>query len=120
MGYQQYVTHPSKLGSYLANCFAGGRIIPGVVVFSILGYLGQSSYNMVDEWQLQRDDTPTKPLGQRIMESRWMPLKVLTDEQYREILDEKLLSVEAEIAVVDEKIDELRKSKSSSDEKSER
>lgn len=105
--------------SQLADCLEGGRIIPGVVVFSILGYLGQSSYNMIDEWQLQRDDTPTKPLGQRIAESRWMPMKVLTDEQYREILDEKLLGVETEIAVVDEQLDELRKSNSSPDEKAE-
>lgn len=105
---------------YLPNRYSGGRIIPGVVVFSVLGFLGQSSYNMIDEWQLQRENNaPTKPLGQRIVESRWMPFRVLTDEQYREILDEKLLSVEAEIAMVDEKIDELRKSKSSSDEKTE-
>lgn len=74
---------------------------------------------MLDEWQLQREE-PSKPLGQRIAESRWMPVKVLTDEQYREILDEKLLSVEAEISIVDEKIEELRKSKSESDEKTER
>ncbi|KAK2753172.1 hypothetical protein FQN54_007998 [Arachnomyces sp. PD_36] len=99
-----------------------GRIIPGVVVFSILGYLGQSSYNILDEWQLERGQNgPTKPLMQRVAEHPWVPFKVLSDQQYREILDEKLLSVEAEICIVDEQLDELRKSKSSStDEKAER
>ena len=86
-------------------------------MFSILGFLGQKSYNKIDEWQLHRETGPSKPLGQRIMESSWMPVKVLSDEQYREILDEKLLSVEAEISMVDEKIEELRKLNPSPEEK---
>lgn len=85
--------------------------MPGVVVFSLLGYLGQHSYNAIDRWQIQRADTPSKPLAQRIAESKWIPFKSLSDDDYRVILSEKLLSIEAEIAIIDEQIQELRKSK---------
>ncbi|OJJ37563.1 hypothetical protein ASPWEDRAFT_39276 [Aspergillus wentii DTO 134E9] len=90
----------------------GGRLIPGVVVFSILGYLGQSSYNAIDTWQMEHANTPTKPILQRMAESKWIPLKSLSDDDYRGMLSEKLLSIEADIAIIDEKIDLLEQQKS--------
>ena len=91
----------------------GGRLIPGAVIFSLLGYLGQLSYNAVDSWQMQHADTPSKPFLQRMAESKWIPLRSLSDEDYRGMLSEKLLSVEAEIAIIDEKIDHLQQAKAS-------
>lgn len=44
-------------------------------------------------------------------ESKWVPLKSLSDDEYRGILGEKLLSIEAEIALIDDKIEELEKAK---------
>ncbi|KAJ5257033.1 hypothetical protein N7478_013137 [Penicillium angulare] len=70
----------------------GGRLIPGLVVFSLLG-----------------SQNPSKPLAVRMAESKWIPLRHLSDEDYRGILSEKLLSIEAEIALLDEKIEELEK-----------
>lgn len=87
-------------------------MIPGVVVFSILGYLGQSSYNAIDTWQMEHANTPTKPILQRMAESKWIPLKSLSDDDYRGMLSEKLLSIEADIAIIDEKIDLLEQQKS--------
>jgi hypothetical protein len=83
----------------------------GVVVFSLLGYLGQRSYNAIDSWQMEHANTPSKPILQRIADSKWIPLKTLSDDEYRGILGEKLLSIEAEIAIIDEKIEELEKAK---------
>lgn len=45
-------------------------------------------------------------------ESKWIPLRSLTDEDYRGMLREKLLGIEAEIALVDDRIQELEQSKS--------
>ncbi|KKK20015.1 hypothetical protein ARAM_004050 [Aspergillus rambellii] len=89
----------------------GGRLIPGVVVFSLLGYVGQISYNAIDRWQLEQANAPSKPILQRIADSKWIPLKALSDDEYRGILHEKLLSIEAEMALIDEKIEELQQSK---------
>ena len=89
----------------------GGRLIPGAIVFSLLGYIGQSSYNAIDTWQMENTHRPSKPVLQRMAESKWIPLKSLTDEDYRGILREKLLGIEADIALVDDKIQELEKAK---------
>lgn len=91
----------------MLTILTGGRLVPGLVIFSLLGYGGQSAFNMVDAWQMGRDPTPSKPLMQRMADSKWIPLRHLSDEEYRGMLNEKLLSVEAEIALLDEKIEEL-------------
>ena len=78
----------------------------------MLGYCGQSVFNRVDAWQLNQAQNPSKSLAQRIADSKWIPLRQLTDEDYHGILSEKLLSIEAEIALLDEKIEELEKSRS--------
>lgn len=90
----------------------GGRLVPGVVVFSLLGYIGQKSYNAIDAWQMEQPDTPSKPIIQRMADSKWIPLKSLSDNDYRGMLNEKILSIEAEIALVDEKIEALEASRS--------
>ncbi|KAJ5948667.1 hypothetical protein N7454_001974 [Penicillium verhagenii] len=89
----------------------GGRLIPGLVVFSLLGYCGQSAFNRLDTWQAERVQTPSKPFFQRMADSKWIPLRNLSDDEYRGILSEKLLGIEAEIALLDEKIEELEKSR---------
>lgn len=80
-------------------------------MFSLLGYCGQSAFNRLDAWQMEKAQNPSKPLAQRIAESKWIPLRHLSDEEYRGILSEKLLSIEAEIALLDEKIEELEKTR---------
>ena len=46
-----------------------------------------------------------------------MPIRALPDEEYKEMLSEKLLSVDAEIALLDEKIEKLRELNSEQDTK---
>jgi hypothetical protein len=43
------------------------------------------------------------------LDSRWSPVKVLSDDEYEGMLQEKLLRLKAEIALVDENIVELKK-----------
>lgn len=91
----------------------GGRTIPGLVIFSALSYAGQKSYNAIDAWQLDQANVPSKPFLQRMAESKWIPLKSLSDGDYRAILAEKALSIETEMALIDDKIAELQKSEAS-------
>ena len=60
---------------------------------------------------MENANTTSKPFLQRMADSKWIPLKSLSDDDYRGILGEKLLSIEAEIALLDEKIAELEKFK---------
>lgn len=96
-----------------SNVIQGGRrnIIPGIVMFSLLGLCGQTVFNAVDASRKERaaDEVVERPsLMKRIANARWSPMRNLSNEQYVSMLKEKLLTVEAEIAVIDDKISELR------------
>ncbi|KAL8916365.1 MAG: hypothetical protein Q9208_008555 [Pyrenodesmia sp. 3 TL-2023] len=126
--------HERILPSTLAGAFTGGSIggvirgranvIPGMIMFSLFGYAGQHAYNYLDRTQPWNNtvvlakntdpsavydkmniETPEKqPLWKRVLNSKYSPMKVLSDKQYEGLLREKLVGVEAEIAMVDEKI----------------
>jgi hypothetical protein len=77
---------------------------------TLTGYLGQTAYNMLDEKHTaELTAEPTKEaLWRRALNSGWSPMKVLSDEQYVVMLKEKLLRVDADIAVVDDDIAKWR------------
>ncbi|WYZ39952.1 hypothetical protein EsH8_IV_000293 [Colletotrichum jinshuiense] len=81
------------------------NIIPGVLVFSLVGGTGQAIVNSV---QGRPEVTEKK---KSIFESSWSPLKKLSDDEYRGMIDEKMLKIDAEIALIDDKIVELRAAK---------
>lgn len=104
---------------------SGGRanIIPGMIMFSLFGFAGQHLYNALDSRQSSRilssptstqGDVPSEnavrdqPRWKRILNSKYSPMKVLSDEQYEEMLREQLVRVDAEIALVDEEIEKVR------------
>jgi hypothetical protein len=85
------------------------KVRPGAFMFGILGILGQAGYNAI---QTDVEETPSKlPFTQRLLASRWVPLKRLSDEDYVEMLNEKTIKIDAEIALIDEKIATLQKSR---------
>ena len=93
-----------------AALFRGrANMLPGAVVGGALGFAGQHGVNA---WNTAPDeDAPaSRPLLERITKSRWFPLKHLSDDEYRELIEKKLLRVEAELAIIDEDMDSLRKS----------
>lgn len=63
-----------------------------------------------NERQLAHDDnrTPRKSFWQRVADSKYSPMKVLSDKDYEKVLKEKLIRVEAEIALIDEDIAKLK------------
>ncbi|KAJ3941512.1 uncharacterized protein N0V96_008223 [Colletotrichum fioriniae] len=96
LGYRQFLTR--SLGG-------PKNIIPGVIVFSLIGGTGQAFVNAA---QGRPEVTEKK---KSIFESSWSPLKKLSDDEYRDMIDEKMLRIDAEIALIDEKIVELRAAK---------
>lgn len=49
--------------------------------------------------------------------SKWSPLKKLTDEEYVDMMGEKILRVEADIALIDDRIAQLKASQGNADER---
>jgi hypothetical protein len=96
------------------------NVIPGTIMFTLFGWGGQQGYNYLDKENSQEireraalratgDDRPKETLVQKFAKSKWSPMSVLTDEQYEDMLQEKLLKVEAEIAIIDDRIESVKK-----------
>ncbi|KAF2681524.1 hypothetical protein K458DRAFT_371967 [Lentithecium fluviatile CBS 122367] len=108
-------------GFSLGFLFRGSKnVIPGTIMFSLFGWGGQKAYNFLDERNseaVRKESLESEPVVKeerptimdRMAKSKWIPLKSLTDEEYEQIMGERLLRVEADIALIEDKIQELRK-----------
>jgi hypothetical protein len=94
----------------------GGRknVVPGMVMFAVFGAAGQGIWNYsatrrnMEEEKL-RAGGGDKGLQNSWLNSRWSPVKVLTDEEYGRLMEERLLRVRADLAILDENLERLRK-----------
>ncbi|KAK6004994.1 hypothetical protein QM012_007773 [Aureobasidium pullulans] len=84
------------------------NVIPGAIMFSLFGFLGQTVSNSYDKTGLPASDEPQLNFWQRFASLKWMPVTVLKDGEYEDMLREKQLKLEAEIALVDERIQALK------------
>ena len=80
-----------------------------------MGYAGQKGYNSLDARHTHQSQIATgenqlarKPFWQRVADSKYSPMKVLSDEEYEKVLREKLVRVEAEIALIDDDIGKMQ------------
>ncbi|KAI9676763.1 MAG: hypothetical protein M1829_002858 [Trizodia sp. TS-e1964] len=85
------------------------NVLPGAVLLSLLGGVGQSLYNYADSRHTQNVSSPLDPpsknrFWQKIANSPWVPMRSLSDKNYLKILQDKLSQIEDEIAAVDEEI----------------
>ena len=76
------------------------NIQPGIFFFSTLA--GTSTF-IAQKFQNKEPKEKTS-----WMASKWSPMKQLTDQEYENILEERLLRLNAEIAVIDENIASLK------------
>lgn len=74
-----------------------------MLVWTVLGAGGQMAVNRMSSRQPKVQDENTSWI------SRWSPLKKLTDEEYTNMMSEKMLRIDADIALIDDRIAELRK-----------
>ncbi|KAH6642133.1 hypothetical protein C7974DRAFT_430670 [Boeremia exigua] len=122
-------THSDKVrASTMAGAFTGLSLgllfrgprnaIPGTFMFGLWGFLGQQGYDFLDtknteevkeEARLAAKGEKKKNFMDRIAEMKWSPMEALTDERYEEMLQERLLKFEVEIAIIDDKIEGFRK-----------
>jgi hypothetical protein len=77
-------------------------------MFGLFGATGQYIYNRRDARDPGPQLTTEETVKNSWLNSRWSPVKVLTDTEYDEMLQEKLLRLNAQIALIDENIVALR------------
>jgi hypothetical protein len=80
----------------------------------VVGFLGQKGFNILDSRHTESLTSPEAsiqkaPFWQRAMQSKYSPMKQLSDEEYKKFLEDKLLRVDTEIAVIDDNIASLKK-----------
>ncbi|KAF2104925.1 hypothetical protein NA57DRAFT_51717 [Rhizodiscina lignyota] len=109
-----------RKASAIAGAVAGGtvgavtrgpsNILPGIIVMSGLGYLGQTVYDKLDARNTEQvAKGPQEKLWVRMAKSKWSPMKAISDEEYEAMLQEKILKLDVEIALIDERIEEAKK-----------
>lgn len=86
-------------------------------MFALLGAGGQAVYNTADARHTEVN-TVAQPEKKTWMDSRWSPMTRLSDEDYGKMLREKLLRIDADIALVDEHISRLKEEEARSNDTS--
>lgn len=78
-------------------------------MFAVFGAAGQFVYNKASAENAVSRQTNLESTGEfSWTKSKWSPVKVLSDAEYEDMLQEKLLRVNAEIALLDDNIEALR------------
>jgi hypothetical protein len=104
-------------GGILAMFRGPQNVIPGIIVFSVFGFTGQHTYEWFDQRHTRklqkqlaeaRGEVENLNWLQRFAKKSWTPFSILTDDKYEDLLNEKLLKIEVEIALIDDKLKELR------------
>ncbi|RKF55264.1 hypothetical protein GcM3_203003 [Golovinomyces cichoracearum] len=96
------------LGGGTSGAILRGRknIAPGAIMFALFGVTGQALYNKMEYSRQMSYSENSRNLSW--MNFRWSPLRVISDEEYEFILQNKLMRVRADIALIDEKIETIK------------
>ncbi|KAI0887092.1 uncharacterized protein GGS22DRAFT_104236 [Annulohypoxylon maeteangense] len=82
------------------------NIIPGILVFGTLGGVGEYLSQRFKDSSRNKESKPKSSW----LDSRWSPMRKLSDKEYEEMLEQKILRINAEISIIDDSIASLRES----------
>jgi hypothetical protein len=77
-------------------------------MFAVFGAAGQGLYNRADAVVSQSAESAAENRMNSWLNSKWSPMRPLSSSEYENIMREKLLRVNADIALIDENIEALR------------
>ncbi|KAK4924003.1 hypothetical protein LTR66_016483 [Elasticomyces elasticus] len=92
----------------------GGRALvrPSALVWAAAGFSGQGLISTATAFGLGAESAgPREPLLSRLAQKSWWPLKQISDEEYEAELNDKIIGLEVEIAMINDKIAALKSSK---------
>ncbi len=85
------------------------NVLPGILMFSIFGFAGQVTSNWLARPRGITDGPPKQSFWRRMSEKAWSPVTVMSDEEYAKMLKEKMLRVDAQLSILDDRMAALRK-----------
>jgi hypothetical protein len=77
-------------------------------MFAAIGAGGQALYNRADEQVAESAESTATNRMQTFLNSKWSPMRPLSSSEYETMLRERLLRVNADIALIDENIEALK------------
>ena len=83
--------------------------LPGAIMFSLFGLAGQTTSNWLARPREISEDAPKRGFWRRMSEKPWSPVTVMSDDDYARMLKEKMLRVDAELSILDDRIAALQK-----------
>ncbi|CAK7203911.1 hypothetical protein SEUCBS139899_006661 [Sporothrix eucalyptigena] len=85
------------------------NILPAIAIFSIFGASGQAIANSMPA----KDGTAASNAKSKSswLDSKWSPVTPMTDAQYAAFIDDKILKLDVEVAMIDDKLAVLRAKK---------
>ncbi|KAI8148039.1 hypothetical protein BJV82DRAFT_594381 [Fennellomyces sp. T-0311] len=103
-------------GGLLSAVFRGPKgVLPGSVMFGIICAAGQTVYTMGNRWRQDAildaaspSGLPQKSIWESFSLPTWVPIRMLSDQEYEEMLDTRLKTLEMEVKEIEQ---ELRKNK---------
>lgn len=102
-----YSTVAGSFSGLIGGAFRGrSNILPGAIFLGLVGLGGQLGYHGLSLMDTEGRDR--RPILDRLSDSKWWPLKSLSDEEYEHDLTEQLIAIEAEVSIIDEKLSALR------------
>ncbi|KAH9834287.1 hypothetical protein Tdes44962_MAKER08665 [Teratosphaeria destructans] len=120
--------HDYSVASAASGALSGGLValvtrgrrnfIPATLMWSLIAGSGQLAYNTFSARPQTDQELPTESFWKHIASKSWSPVKVMSDGEYAELLKEKMLKVDVEIAILDDKIAALKKQQEAEDAKS--
>lgn len=78
-------------------------------MWGLTGCVGQVIYNRLYARPAAVVEGPQEGFWQRMANKSWTPLTYVSNEEYAEMLREKMMKIDVEVAILDEKMDALRK-----------
>ncbi|KAI6791123.1 hypothetical protein KC363_g2406 [Hortaea werneckii] len=97
-------------GGLVALVTRGRRnVIPATLMWGLSGLVGQATYNAMYAKPAVVVEGPKETFWERMAKKSWTPIKYVTNDEYADMLREKMLKIDVEIAVLDDKIAELKK-----------
>jgi len=84
------------------------NVLPAAIMFALLAAGGQALYNKADHQVSEFAQSAPKNRMDAWLNSKWSPMRRLSGSEYENMLQERLLRVNADIALIDENIEALR------------
>ncbi|KAF2767734.1 hypothetical protein EJ03DRAFT_328926 [Teratosphaeria nubilosa] len=120
--------HHYTIASAASGALSGGLValatrgrrnfIPATLMWSLIAGSGQLAYNTISVRTQSDQQLPTESFWKHIASKSWSPVKVMSDQEYAELLKEKMLKVDVDIAILDDKIAALKRQQEAEDAKS--